>query len=68
MSDCLFFDFELRVLLAYFGVSGLDIMNKLDKLPHSKEHIIDWIYKHQIEKGLPGKLLERFLSFKSRIL
>jgi geranylgeranyl transferase type-1 subunit beta len=39
-----------KVLLAYFGVSGLDIMNKLDKLPHSRQHIIDWIYMHQIEE------------------
>jgi hypothetical protein len=25
-------------------------MNKLDKLPHSRQQIIDWIYKHQIEE------------------
>jgi geranylgeranyl transferase type-1 subunit beta len=39
-----------KVLIAYFGVAGLDIMNKLDKLPHSRQQIIDWIYKHQIEE------------------
>ncbi len=40
--------------MAYFAVSGLDIMNKLDKLPHSKQDIIDWIYKHQIDENISG--------------
>lgn len=38
-----------KVLLAYFAISGLDVMNKLDKLPHSRQDLIDWIYNHQIE-------------------
>ena len=46
--------YKFRVLLAYFAVSGLDIMNKLDKLPHTKEQLIEWIYKHQIVERLPG--------------
>jgi geranylgeranyl transferase type-1 subunit beta len=37
-----------KVLLAYFAISGLDILSKLDKLPHSKQALIDWIYFHQI--------------------
>ena len=39
---------EKRVLLAYFAISGLDIMNKLEKLPHNRQDLIDWIYNHQI--------------------
>lgn len=54
-----------RVLLAYFAVAGLDVMNKLDKLPHSKQDLIDWIYNHQIADILNSikfkKLL--YLSF-----
>lgn len=41
-----------KVLLAYFAVSGLDVLNKLDKLPHSKDSLIDWIYKHQITQSI----------------
>ena len=43
---------KLRVLLAYFAVAGLDVMNKLDKLPHTKQAIIDWIYNHQIAETI----------------
>jgi geranylgeranyl transferase type-1 subunit beta len=41
-----------KVLLAYFAISGMDIMNKLDKLPHSKDDLINWIYMHQITESL----------------
>ena len=37
-----------KLLLAYFAISSLDILDRLDKLPHSKQALIDWIYKHQI--------------------
>ena len=43
-----------RVLLAYFAVSGLDVMNKLDKIPHPREAIINWIYNHQISEIING--------------
>ncbi|CAF0826764.1 unnamed protein product [Brachionus calyciflorus] len=43
-----------KVLLAYFAVSGLDILNKLDQLPHSRESLIDWIYNHQISETICG--------------
>ena len=35
-------------MLAYFAISGLDVLKKLDKLPHSKHDLINWIYFHQI--------------------
>ena len=41
-----------RVLLAYFAVAGLDVLNELDKLPHTKQALIDWIYMHQITEKL----------------
>ncbi|XP_018320681.1 geranylgeranyl transferase type-1 subunit beta [Agrilus planipennis] len=38
-----------RVLLTYFCVSGLDILNALDKIDNKKrEAIINWIYKLQV--------------------
>ena len=36
--------------MAYFAISGLDVLNKLDKLPHAKQALIDWIYFHQISQ------------------
>lgn len=41
-----------KILLSYFAVSGLDILNKLDRLPHSKQSIIDWVYMHQITENI----------------
>lgn len=41
-----------KVLLAYFAVAGLDVLNELDKLPHTKQALIDWIYMHQITEKL----------------
>lgn len=36
-----------RVILAYFAVSGLDLLNELDSIPN-KQAIIDWIYSLQV--------------------
>jgi len=44
-----------KVLLAYFAVAGLDILNKLDRLPHTKHAIIDWVYMHQITEKITEK-------------
>lgn len=41
-----------KVLLAYFAVTGLDVMNKLDRLPHTRQALIDWIYMHQITEKI----------------
>jgi hypothetical protein len=46
-------------------------MSKLDKLPHSRQDIIEWVYKHQIETKVSGmkihklsiKCLQPFLLF-----
>ena len=39
-----------KVLLAYFAVAGLDVLNNLDRLPYTKQKMIDWIYLHQINE------------------
>lgn len=41
-----------KVLLAYFAVAGLDILDKLERLPNSKQILIDWIYNHQITDSI----------------
>jgi hypothetical protein len=47
ISKCIF---KNRVLLSYFAVCGFDVMNKLDKLPHTREELINWVYNHQIQR------------------
>lgn len=36
-----------RVMLAYFSVSGLDMLNRLDLVDDIRTNIIDWIYELQ---------------------
>lgn len=38
---------EMRMTVAYFAVSGLDLLNALDTI-ENKEHIIEWIYSLQV--------------------
>jgi geranylgeranyl transferase type-1 subunit beta len=38
-----------RLTVAFFAISGLDILNALDVLDGKKKgHIIDWIYRLQV--------------------
>lgn len=37
-----------RMTLLFFAISGLDMLNALDKVEKDKEKIIDWIYSLQI--------------------
>jgi prenyltransferase beta subunit len=38
-----------RLTIAFFAISGLDILNALDVLDDKKkEHIINWIYRLQV--------------------
>lgn len=44
-----------RMTIAYFAISGLDILNALDSINEErKKHIIEWIYSLQIvnDEGL----------------
>nr|XP_050044763.1 geranylgeranyl transferase type-1 subunit beta-like [Dermacentor andersoni] len=42
---------EMRMTVAYFAVSGLDLLNALDTIGN-KKHIVEWIYSLQV---LPNK-------------
>ncbi|CAH1796387.1 unnamed protein product [Owenia fusiformis] len=37
-----------RMTVAFFGLSGLDLLNGLDAIEKDKENIIDWIYSLQV--------------------
>lgn len=43
--------------LAFFGVSGLDVLGGLDSISaKQKKEIIDWIYAQQILPGQDGNM------------
>ena len=44
--------FYFRVTVAFFALSGLDILNSLHLVEKSKEDIIEWLYSNQ---KLPDK-------------
>jgi hypothetical protein len=46
-----------RLLLAYFAISGLDVLCRLNELPFDKNNIVDWIYQHQIIKPVHSKFV-----------
>lgn len=46
------FDCVYRVTVAFFALSGLDILNSLHLVENNKEEIIEWIYSNQ---KLPDK-------------
>lgn len=50
--------FFFRVLLVYFSVSGLDLLNELDRIPN-KQAIIEWLYSLQVVDDT-GKVLNKF--------
>ena len=41
------FIFSYRVTVAFFALSGLDILNSLHLVENTKEEIIEWIYSNQ---------------------
>lgn len=44
-----------RVTIAFFALSGLDILNALHTIEADKNAIIDWIYSQQISPSKSGK-------------
>lgn len=46
------FVFYFRVTVAFFALSGLDILNSLHLVENNKKDIIEWIYSNQ---KLPDK-------------
>ena len=48
--------FEHRMTVAFFAISGLDMLNALDVIDKVKAHIIDWIYALQVLPDASGML------------
>ena len=48
--------YTCRMTLAFFALSGLDLLGALGEVEHMKTDIIDWIYAQQIlpDKDNPG--------------
>lgn len=44
-----------RITVAFFALSGLDILNSLDSVENDKNNIIDWIYHNQKLPSESGK-------------
>ena len=44
--------FNFRVTVAFFALSGLDVVDALGIIENDKENIINWIYSNQV---LPNK-------------
>ena len=38
----------IRLSIAFFAISGMDVLGKLNLIDKSREEIIDWIYRFQI--------------------
>ncbi|XP_028411287.1 geranylgeranyl transferase type-1 subunit beta-like [Dendronephthya gigantea] len=45
-----------RLTIAFFAISGLDILNALDVIADDKSNYIDWIYSLQILSGKGGNV------------
>jgi len=46
--------FDHRMTIAFFAISGLDMLNALDAVDSVKADIIDWIYAFQILPDAKG--------------
>lgn len=47
--------------VAFFAISGLDILNALEVLDKDKPDIIEWIYSQQVLPDNKGKILHKSL-------
>lgn len=45
---------NFRMTVAFFAISGLDIINSLNVLDKDKDKIIDWIYSLQVLPDATG--------------
>jgi len=48
--------FDHRMTVAFFAISGLDMLNALDTIDGVKANIIEWIYAFQILPDVRGKV------------
>lgn len=52
-----------RVTVAFFALSGLDILNSLHIVEENKKEIIEWIYSNQkLPDHTPGKFITAVLK------
>jgi len=54
--------FHYRMTIAFFAISGLDMLNALETIDADKANIIEWIYAFQILPDVNGMIF-LFLSF-----
>ena len=45
-----------RITVAFFALSGLDLLEALDAVEKEKQDIIDWIHAHQVLPDVNGML------------
>ena len=48
--------FHCRMTIAFFAISGLDMLNALDTVEGMKANIIEWIYAFQILPDVSGMI------------
>ena len=48
--------FDCRMTIAFFAISGLDMLNALDAVDSVKADIIEWIYAFQVLPDPSGML------------
>jgi len=46
--------FDHRMTIAFFAISGLDMLNALDAVDGEKANIIEWIYAFQVLPDASG--------------
>lgn len=51
-----------RITVAFFALSGLDILNSLDSVENDKNNIIEWIYHNQKLPNESGKYFSVVLT------
>ena len=53
-----------RLTIAFFALSGLDVLNALDRVTEpNKKEIVDWIYSLQVIPDKAGEPLSFSLKF-----
>ena len=48
--------FSFRVTVAFFALSGLDVLGALGVIDSSKENVINWIYSNQVLPNADGEI------------
>ena len=46
--------YSFRITILFFALSGLDLLNALDRVEEDKQGMINWIYAQQIVPSFEG--------------